>query len=190
MACNTSIISSAGKSTANLHFYRSGHSQTSIPSIFRSRNPYKNPTHASLLIDSTASVGPIMPSQSSRAKCQIQIKDIQQNAQMWYKVRVLLFDLRHFKEKDESRERLELVIDPSYIGASYFEPSEAQLLKQMTTDDSGKTLETMIQATLDEKSNRRKRLESSDYRVCAPHDLAPIFERFFGIKPKDLVRDK
>lgn len=32
----------------------------------------------------------------------------------------------------------------------------------------------------------RKRVESADYRFCAAHDLAPIFEKAFGIKPKDL----
>jgi len=36
----------------------------------------------------------------------------------------------------------------------------------------------------------KKRVESGDYRVCAAHDVAPILEKAFGIKPKDLERDQ
>ncbi len=32
----------------------------------------------------------------------------------------------------------------------------------------------------------KKRVESGDFRVCAAHDLEPIFEKAFGIKPKEL----
>jgi len=67
---------------------------------------------------------------------------------------------------------------------------QTQLLKLVATNDAGQTLKALIQGILDEKLNRRKRVESADYRVCAAHDLAPVFERCFGIKPKDLQRDK
>jgi hypothetical protein len=36
----------------------------------------------------------------------------------------------------------------------------------------------------------KKRVESGDFRVCAAHDLAPIFEKAFNIKSKDLERDR
>jgi hypothetical protein len=35
----------------------------------------------------------------------------------------------------------------------------------------------------------KKRVQSSDFRVCAAHDLAPIFEKALDIKPKELERD-
>jgi len=35
----------------------------------------------------------------------------------------------------------------------------------------------------------KKRVESGDYRVCAAHDLAPIFEKAFNIKLDDLAKD-
>ena len=40
------------------------------------------------------------------------------------------------------------------------------------------------------RSNRRmkKGVESEDYRVCAAHGLAPIFEKGLGIRPKEFVR--
>jgi len=36
----------------------------------------------------------------------------------------------------------------------------------------------------------KKRVESNDYRVCAAHDLAPIFEKALDINPKELARNK
>jgi hypothetical protein len=35
----------------------------------------------------------------------------------------------------------------------------------------------------------KKRADSQDFRVCAAHDLAPIFEKAFGIHPKQLGKN-
>ena len=35
----------------------------------------------------------------------------------------------------------------------------------------------------------KKRVESGDYRVCAAHDLAPIFEKGLGIRAKNFEKD-
>ncbi len=35
----------------------------------------------------------------------------------------------------------------------------------------------------------KKRVDSRDFRVCAAHDLAPIFEKAFEIHPKQLDKD-
>jgi hypothetical protein len=35
----------------------------------------------------------------------------------------------------------------------------------------------------------KKRVDNQDFRVCAAHDLAPIFEKAFGIHPKQLDKD-
>lgn len=53
------------------------------------------------------------------------------------------------------------------------------------------TLEDVIQSTLAERLERRmkKRVENGDYRVCAAHDLSPIFEKGFGINHKSLKSD-
>ena len=52
------------------------------------------------------------------------------------------------------------------------------------------TLEQLIEATRDRKLSRRmkKRVEIWDFRVCAAHDLAPIFEEALVIKPKVLQK--
>ncbi len=129
---------------------------------------------------------------SSKTKTTRQNQDLQNSAQLWYKVRFSLFDLRHFKEREDSQNRLELVVDPAYIGAPYFEPGEAQCLKSIVLNDGGQTLEILVQATLDEKLNRRmkERVESGDFRVCAAHDLAPVCEGRVGVKSKELRMDK
>ncbi|KAL6721995.1 hypothetical protein ACLMJK_001100 [Lecanora helva] len=110
---------------------------------------------------------------------------------LWYKLHVLLYDLRHFERSNISLSRLGLIIDPSYLGAPYFSQNEAEKLKRARID-ADHTLSAVIEETLNERLNRRmkKRVESGDYRVCAAHDIAPILERALSIKPKDLERDQ
>lgn len=129
---------------------------------------------------------------NTKSKSSPQLQDLQSDAQCWYKIKVFLFDLRHFKERTDSRDRLELIIDPSYIAAPYFEPPEIEKIKSFIPDGRETTLGQLIESTLDEKLNRRmkKRVATADYRVCAAHDLAPVFEQAFGIRPKDLHKDR
>ncbi|KAL2004713.1 hypothetical protein VTN00DRAFT_3241 [Thermoascus crustaceus] len=99
---------------------------------------------------------------------------------------------------------------PSYIGPPYFSPSEAEALRNMLVpiipvfypgsqnknlsmkETKTLTLADLISSTLSERLQCRlkKRLESSDFRVCAAHDLAPVFERAFGVDPKVLDKDE
>jgi hypothetical protein len=53
-------------------------------------------------------------------------------------------------------------------------------------------MEMVIEESLNERLQKRikKRVESGEYRVCAAHDLAPIFEKAFDIKPKDLAKNQ
>ncbi|KEQ98844.1 hypothetical protein AUEXF2481DRAFT_26093 [Aureobasidium subglaciale EXF-2481] len=50
-------------------------------------------------------------------------------------------------------------------------------------DDGHVSLEQRIQATLDERWNRRlkRRQESGVYRVCAAHNLPAVFEKAFAL---------
>ena len=121
----------------------------------------------------------------------ISLPELKMDSNIWYKIHVLLYDLRHFEQSNISQSRLETVIDPSYLGEPYFNPEEAEKIKGARLDGD-KTLSALIEETLDERLNRRmkKRVESGDYRVCAAHDVAPILEKALGIKPKDLERDQ
>ncbi|KAK0517357.1 hypothetical protein JMJ35_000512 [Cladonia borealis] len=98
-----------------------------------------------------------------------------------YKIHVLLYDLRHFNESNVSRSRLEIGIDPSYLGEPYFNLDEAMKIKGVRLDRD-RTIAASIEETLNKWLNRRmkKCVESSDYRVCAAHDLVSIVEKLLG----------
>ena len=113
------------------------------------------------------------------------------NGSVWYKLHVLLYDLRHFEQSNQSRSRLESVTDPSYLGEPYFNLSQAEMIKTIRVE-TDKTLATIIEDTLNERLNRRmkKRVGSGDYRVCAAHDIAPCLEKLLGINPKNLEKNQ
>ncbi|KAL8686384.1 MAG: hypothetical protein Q9218_007144, partial [Villophora microphyllina] len=115
------------------------------------------------------------------------VQDLKNRSPLWYKLHVFIYDLRSFREKADSQARLDSIIDPFYLGLPYVQYDEAEYLK--ATLINGKPLHQIIRNILQERLERRmkKRVESADYRVCAAHDLAPIFETSFGIKPKDLA---
>lgn len=118
------------------------------------------------------------------------MQDLQDLPSLWYRIHVFVYDLRNFKERVDSQARLDSIVDASYIGLPYFQPDKVERLK-CTAVNATQMLEEAIRDTLNERLERRikKRAESGDYRVCAAHGLAPIFENAFGIKPKDLSRN-
>lgn len=118
------------------------------------------------------------------------VDNLHSNGLLWYKIHIFIYDLRHFQEH-ASQTRLDNVVDSSYLCLPYFTPAEVDQLKATIVQNT-KSLENLIQETLDERLQRRikKRVESGDFRVCAAHDLAPVFEKAFNIKPKDLERDR
>ncbi|PWY75956.1 hypothetical protein BO83DRAFT_426208 [Aspergillus eucalypticola CBS 122712] len=91
----------------------------------------------------------------------------------WYRVHVLVFDLRNFN-KDSSKKQ------------------EAEKIKHIVTDTRGKTFSETLEEGLDERLERRKkkRVQSGDFRVCAAHDLAPLIASALGIDLKQMEKDK
>ncbi|KAI9679353.1 MAG: hypothetical protein M1817_005374 [Caeruleum heppii] len=125
----------------------------------------------------------------------ISIKTLQNNLPLYYKVLLLIYDLRHFEEKADCQARLDSVVDISYISLPYFDQAEAHILKTalLSSDEKdSRTLEDFLRTTLDERLNRRmkKRVDSGDFRVCAAHDIAPIWEEALGIKSKELAKNR
>ncbi|KFY09686.1 hypothetical protein V492_05377 [Pseudogymnoascus sp. VKM F-4246] len=119
----------------------------------------------------------------------ISVEDLKAQPSLWYRIHVLIYDLRNFRENSQAQKRLDTVLDISYIGGPYFDPDEAQQLKACVVDaTNSKTLEILIEDILRERLERRmkKRVDSEDYRVCAAHDIAPILEKAFSIRVKDL----
>ena len=41
-----------------------------------------------------------------------------------------------------------------------------------------------------EKRIQKRMAETGDYKVCAAHDLAPVLEKAFGVRPSDLAKNK
>ncbi|DAA72944.1 TPA_exp: Uncharacterized protein A8136_4869 [Trichophyton benhamiae CBS 112371] len=123
------------------------------------------------------------------------VGDIRSRRSLWYRLHVYVYDLRNFRTDSAARDRLDSIVDITYLGKPYFNEEEAEILKNTISNSSGskggtETLAQKIESTLDERLNRRmkKRVESGDFRVCAAHDLAPIFEAFFDIPPKKLAK--
>ncbi|OCK78606.1 hypothetical protein K432DRAFT_88714, partial [Lepidopterella palustris CBS 459.81] len=88
--------------------------------------------------------------------------------------------------------RLDTVISLDYIGQPYFSDDEARTLRN-TTIEGGSTLQEDLDTFFNLKlpARLRSRAKSEyDYRVCAAHDVAPLFEKAFGVKEGDLKRDK
>ena len=77
---------------------------------------------------------------------------------------------------------------PDIPDQPYFAPEEASALKQMAIGPGEKTLAQVIEETLAEPLGRRE--HRGDFENCTAHDLAPVFERVFGINIKDLGKDK
>jgi hypothetical protein len=117
------------------------------------------------------------------------VEDLKVQPSLWYKIHVLVYDLRNFQANSQAEARLAGVEDLSYIGTPYFDPVEVKQLKACVIDATNSTnLEMVIRDSLRERLERRmkKRVESGDYRVCTAHDIAPIFEKAFCINPKEL----
>lgn len=121
------------------------------------------------------------------------IQELRDNLPLWFKIHVSVYDLRNFQEVPKAQMRLDQITDASYLGFPYFTATEISQLKSTVVDnESQQTLEQQIEGTLNERLERRmkKRVESKDYQVCAAHDLAPIFEKVFDIKPKQVAKDR
>ncbi|EFQ99989.1 hypothetical protein MGYG_02997 [Nannizzia gypsea CBS 118893] len=119
------------------------------------------------------------------------VADIRSRKSLWYRLHVYIYDLRNFKTDSAAMNRLDSIVDITYLGKPYFNEKEVEILKNTVSNSSGsETLAQKTEYTLDERLNRRikKRVESSDFRVCAAHDLAPIFETVFDIHPKKLAK--
>ncbi|KAB8218338.1 hypothetical protein BDV33DRAFT_205539 [Aspergillus novoparasiticus] len=117
------------------------------------------------------------------------LKDCSAFPNLWYRIHVLLADLKSF-DNPSSNKRLEKIVDPSFIGEPYFTPKEADTIKKTVVN--GKEFTQFVEEELNKRLDRRnkKRFESGDFRICAAHDLAPIMAQALGIDLKRLEKDK
>jgi hypothetical protein len=146
-------------------------------------------THANLIEHATALSEPsALPSQTCTTD------ELRQDGKLWYKIHVFVYDLRNFRSSENSRNRLDSVVDTYYIGLPYFSATEADTILHTIVDiETGKTLKELLDDFFAQKLEKRiksRMKETADYRVCAAHDLAPIIEKAFRIHPRDLAKNK
>lgn len=134
------------------------------------------------------------------------LSDIMQNFNLWYKIHVLIYDLRNINSDRSSESRTLRTTDELYISSPYFTPSESNLIKATIVTGTSDSKATVIDGISDSKSipviqesktveeaiHQRlagffdKRRASGDSRPCGPHDMAPIYEKVFKIEPSEL----
>jgi hypothetical protein len=123
------------------------------------------------------------------------LSNLKQDSNLWYKVHVLLYDLRNIKSDRFTESRSLGTTDELYTSGPYFTPSEAACIKEtiieVTTDTEERTIATDTEnsdvilpikdsKTIEEAIKERlagfydKRRASGDSRPCGPHDIPSI----------------
>ncbi len=136
------------------------------------------------------------------------ISDLQQNADLWYQIQVLLYDLTNLGCNHLSERRLSATTNELYISMPYFTDSEATTTRPTLVDNDLILEDTDIQGeiycqgitpcqglvTVENAIHQRlvdffeKRKPSGDARPCGPHDMVPIYVGVFGIE-KNVLRE-
>ncbi|KAF1996444.1 hypothetical protein P154DRAFT_443362, partial [Amniculicola lignicola CBS 123094] len=153
------------------------------------RNPYIDTAQLWTQRIPIPSLSPNSQAQSSPPT----VADLRENKSLWYKLHVYIYELQHSRSNENSRGRLELLIDPLYLGEPCFSDAEREINPLPSQRSLGLTNERprTLRSILDYFSSRlEKRVEgrvkeTKDWRVCAAHDLAPAFEEILGVKAKD-----
>ncbi|KAK4695543.1 hypothetical protein P7C71_g2229, partial [Lecanoromycetidae sp. Uapishka_2] len=138
---------------------------------------------------------------------------LRQEPDLWYRIRVLVYDIGHSTTDPESAKRIDSGTSEIHISPPYFTPSEA--IKILTTrldippEDTPLSSTTTPSENLDQETNTTtttritlenalynrlsnfldKRRASGDSRPCGPHDLVPVYAEVFGIG-KEEMRDE
>lgn len=128
-----------------------------------------------------------------REKNSFALENVKKGKELQYKIRVFIYDLRHFRSNAASKERLESITSYDYLSPPHFTDEEAILLRNITViKDNGRALSDELDAFFTSKMEERleKVRKESDWRLCVAHDLASIFERVFEIRGEELGKDK
>lgn len=142
---------------------------------------------------------------------------LKQNSSLWYRIKILLYDLRHLDSNPASCDRLNQITDPHYISSPYFTEAESTLIKtalisQETTAESSqdttigddlddgdaiplnnfrtdqpRTFQAVVEESL--ASFLEKRKASGDARPCEAHTIAPLYESIFGISRQETLEE-
>lgn len=121
------------------------------------------------------------------------LSDLREDRDLWYKICVLVYDLRHIKDKISENRTLQTT-DPLYISGPYFSPEEAASVKGALVDggegreDNKLPIEQAITTSLENFFEKRR--ASGDSRPCGPHDMVPVYLECFGIGKEEIEDER
>lgn len=79
------------------------------------------------------------------------LSELMQNFNLWYKLHVLIYDLRNINSDHSSESRTLRTTDELYISGPYFTPSESNLIKATVVEESSDSKATVTDETSDSK---------------------------------------
>ncbi|MCJ1448682.1 MAG: hypothetical protein MMC23_009199 [Stictis urceolatum] len=133
-----------------------------------------------------------------------------QEADIWYRLQVLFYDLSNVARDSLSQERLSSTTNSLYISPPYFTDAEAIKIRTALIDvplGSGESDEPSVSASIsnaavpEEVSKEtsiedaihiklegffEKRKASGDSTPCGPHDLFPVYANIFGVTREEI----
>ncbi|KAL8950364.1 MAG: hypothetical protein Q9222_003598 [Ikaeria aurantiellina] len=130
------------------------------------------------------------------------LSQLRENPDIWYRVQVLLHDLKNVGNDILSEKRLLTTTNELYISTPYFTEAEAAQILSAVVEPGSLSEESIdfpssppkatIQDTIHEglASFFEKRKASGDSRPCGPHDMLPIYLDVFNLQRKDLQDEK
>ena len=138
------------------------------------------------------------------------LSTLRQDADLWYRLLILLHDLNNIGSDPLAEKRLSSTTHELYISAPYFSESEATKIRATMIDSTVDVLETEDESAssteapstsspemlLEEAIHNRlasffdKRKASGDSRPCGPHDMLPVYISVFGIRKEELQDER
>ena len=132
----------------------------------------------------------------------VTLSSLQEDLDLWYRIRVLLYDLNNINDPLSER-RLSSTVNELYISEPYFRDDEASKIRKaliykvdvpgsFSNGISSEAQEITIEQALHQKLENflEKRKASGDSRPCGPHDMVPIYGSIFEITNEDLGEER
>jgi hypothetical protein len=122
------------------------------------------------------------------------------DSRLRYKLSVLIYDLRNIMKDHNSEVRTLSTTDELYLSLPYFTNAESAAIKTALVDrtdvgeldgiklEQNQTSEMAIKTNLATFFEKRK--ASEDSRPCGPHDIAPLYQKVFGIETAEIQDDR
>ncbi|USW56152.1 hypothetical protein Slin15195_G094710 [Septoria linicola] len=116
------------------------------------------------------------------------IADLRANQDLWFKTRLLIYDLYNMSNDKSCEDRTLQTTDPLYISTPYFSDAEAAVVKNVIVDPiSSTTLEQAFSSSLENFFEKRR--ASGDWRPCGPHDMVPVYLACLGMEKREIEEE-